>query len=284
MLTEVIPWLNENGLRSYPFITNTNKLSTSSYVLDNQLIVDLSLVYYASPVAATASLISIVNNGTTVSFNFSDSIVFNAALSLTGIQYIRGTNNSGITINTAFLSVIPVATSTFTNLYVEPSIVYEYYNDWDGVTSLTFAPNYETATEYFPTLPLVTASSTGLTGDLTFFAGYNFGLSFDLINNNINLEVGPSYGLPMSCTDYFIDPSLTDCSEIISYINGVPPDDTGLMTIAPGNNIIIIPGTSVADFNDGINTGELGNTHSIFIGMSLYTSELCPAQNLLPIS
>lgn len=283
-MPEIIEWLDENSLRSFPFLTNTNKTADSSYVLDNGLILDLNLIY-SSSLASPAALLSINNGGASTVFNFTNSVSFTISNSLTGIQYVSGTDNSQLVINTSLLGVIPSGASNFTNLYVEPSLIHEYCNDWLGVTSLSVTPDYVSGgleIFYAPELPLTTQSSPTMTGEIQLFEGYNFGIDFDLIGNNINLQAGDDYGIPLSCNDQFINPSLTDCESIVSYINGVPPDDNGNFTIAAGTNINLVPGSGYGTFYDGINMVEPANNHTLFIGLSLLPSDLCSALAALP--
>jgi len=285
-MPSVLEFLDENGFRSYPFLTNTNKTADSGYVLPNSLILDLNLMYTSTLSVFPTNLMYTSSSGGIISFVFSDSITFSVNLSLTGIQYISGTNGSQITINADFLSGIPTGVSNFTNLYVEPSLVHEFSNDWQGVTSLSVETNYISDGLFFysPQLPLSTQVSPNLVGNIEFYEGYNFGIDFDTTNNKIDLSIGNSYGIPLSCSDQFIDPELTDCSEIVSFINGVPPDSTGTYNISGGVNINLILGSTLSPFYDSINVGEPANTHSLFIGLSLLPSDLCAPLAALPAS
>jgi hypothetical protein len=287
-----LEWLNENALRAYPFILNCPKTANTSYVLDNGLILDL-LIVNNSAYSGSYKLLSIDNSVSgTIIFNFTNSVSFTFSTSLTGIQYIKGANHSALAVNTDLISAIPAAINTFANLIVEPSLVFEFYNDWIGVNELAITPSYESGGlySYSALLPLVSQSTINLTGAITFFEGYNFDISFDTINNLINFQAGDSFGIPLTCEDNFINPALCDCPDIISFINGVPPDSNGNFNIAPGLNINLIFGTAISNvttglpenFYDGINGTEPANTHSLFIGLTLQSSDLCHTLQLAP--
>lgn len=284
-MPEVLQWLDENSLRSYPLLTNTSKVADSSYIAPNGLLLDLSQQYIASPVVFPSKWQSIAKSGSVVTFTFSDSIVFTVNTSATGIQYLTGTNNSQLVINADLLSDVPTGTSNFTNLYIEPSTIHEDTNSWLGVTAISATPDYYSGgtLSFAPQLPLTSQISQNLTGNVNFFEGYNFGINFDTTNNLINFQVGNSYGIPLSCNDQFIDPTTTDCKDIISFINGVPPDNLGNFTIAPGVNINLVPGTVLTSSKyDGINPDEPSNLHSLYLGLNLLPSDLCNSLAALP--
>jgi len=163
--------------------------------------------------------------------------------------------------------------------------VFELYNDWTGITELSIENNYVSNISgnfYLPELPLVTQSTQNLVGNITFYAGYNFCINFDIVNNLIDLSANDSCGTPLSCSNHFINPSNPgiDCANIISYINGVPPDSKGNFSIAPGPNINLVLGTTLSNFHDSINTGVPANSHSLFIGLNVLPADLC--ENLPP--
>ena len=288
----ILEWLNENALRSFPFILNCPKVADTSYRLNDGLILDL-LIVNSGPYSGNYKLLNIDNSiGGRVKFNFTNNISFTSSTSLTGIQYNRGTNNSAFAVNTDLFSAIPAAINNFPNLVVEPSLVYEFYNDWEGVNEITVPSNYQSdgAYTYSPLLPLVPTPPINLTGNIELYEGYNFGINLDTINNNIDLQVSNSNGIPVSCNDFFIAPELSDCDSIISFINGVPPDSLGNFNIAPGQNINLQLGTVITNsttglpenFYDDINMSEPANAHSLFIGLTLQQSDLCVPLAILP--
>jgi hypothetical protein len=285
-MADILEWLDENSLRSFPFLLISDKVANTSYVLDNGLILDLALINNTTPSQNLYALVSIdASASPTVIFNFTNSISFTTSSNLSGIQYLIGTNNSKMTINASLLGAIPTSVNIFTNLQVEPSLIFEYYNDWLGVTQLTISPDYESGGidyEYEAITPLQSQSSPNLTGNIVFYEGFNIDINFDTINNLILLTVGNSYGIPLSCSNQFINPEDTDCDEIISYINGVPPASDGTFNIAPGTNINLVLGTSIVDFYDSYNLSEPANSHSLFIGFTFLEEDLCQTIAVLP--
>jgi hypothetical protein len=122
-------------------------------------------------------------------------------------------------------------------------------------------------------------SQTSLVGDIKFLEGYNFRL---LVSNNlIDLEIGASYGLRMSCGSSFIDPAYLDCDSLVFSINGVPPDANGDFNLIQGTNVVITPGNSLTtNFEDS--QQEIANNHSLFVGLTFDATDICAPVNITP--
>ena len=100
-------------------------------------------------------------------------------------------------------------------------------------------------------------------------------------DNLIDLEVGASYGLRMSCGSSFIDPAYLDCDSLVFYINGVPPDANGDFNLIQGTNVVITPGNALAtDFEDP--QQEIANSHSLFVGLTFDATDICAPINITP--
>jgi hypothetical protein len=188
----------------------------------------------------------------------------------------------------------PVSSVAILNIQVEPSACSEFSGAWLGVSSIAVSP--EKVTEdfsgetcipeiYAPKLPLQDKSAPSrLTGDIKFLEGYNFRIS--TAENTIDLEVAQDYGLRMSCCTSFMPPEYLDCGELVSYINGIPPDADGNFRLNPGSNIDITGGAAMAPFYDPVSENshsEKANEHSLFVGFSFKSSELCAPINIPPL-
>jgi len=175
-----------------------------------------------------------------------------------------------------------------TNIPVEPTTCTQFNDAWLGVSSIQTQPEKKSIPgSYEPLLPLQSVSDpTKLVGDIQFLEGYNFRVN--IANNLIDLTIGNSYGLHMNCAKHFIDPKYRDCSEFVSYINGIPPDINGSFRLLAGSNISIVNGTVLTAFNDNIRVQdlpeqhELANKHTIFVGLTFQATDLCAPINLTP--
>jgi len=145
-----------------------------------------------------------------------------------------------------------------------------------------------------PSLPLQAAASTGITGDIEFAPGYNYAINFN--NNLINMTAGYRLGLQMDCTTRFLPDTYHDCGDIISYINGIPPDENGIFKFTAGSNIYLFDGNSVqqpiqdtnvtptlSSYTDISGNQQAGlNNNTIFVGLTFLESDLCSPVQLLP--
>jgi hypothetical protein len=147
---------------------------------------------------------------------------------------------------------------------------------------------------FAPFLPLQSVDGVGLTGDIEFVPGYNYAINFN--NNAINMTVGYRLGLKMDCTTKFLQDKYLDCGDIVSYINGVPPDDSGVFKFTAGSNIYLFDGDSVQEpiqdtnltpplsvYTDISGDKQTGlNNNTIFVGLTFLESDLCSPIQLLP--
>ena len=297
---EIIDWLNENELRAYPLIEG----KTISDIPDNTIL-DLQLVLDTNTSPAGAKLIDFTVGLYEVAINFTGSNTFNLTYateseggSLNDLKYpiyIRNDKGSLLVLGKGLIDVAPYSTINC-NVPVEPATVFQFGGAWLGVTSLSGNPKYlSIANSIEPQLPLTKdLTSNSLIGDTQLDSGYNFRINFN--NNLINLAVGFGYGLQMSCNTHFIEPSLLDCPDIVSYINGIPPDSAGVFRFTAGNNIFLFDGNSVKDpIYDANVTPELTtytdlsgkvhdglNANTIFVGLTFLETDLCSPVQLLP--
>jgi len=290
---EVIEWLNENELRAYPLVEG----KTYSVVPENTFL-DLQLVLPPEVSPVLARLLDITVNPTNIQINFTGntfSLSFSNIEELQFPKYIRNNKGSLVVLGEG-IKQISRNTTVSCPVPVEPATVYQFGGAWLGVSSIDGNPKYLSqigSTE--PELPLIPDNSgSALTGDVNFTPGYNYRINFN--NNLINMSVGFGFGLQMSCATNFIDPTLLDCSDIVSYINGVPPDGSGVFRFTAGTNIYLFDGNSVEDpiYDDKVTpplttytdpNGKINdglNANTIFVGLTFLETDLCSPVQLLP--
>jgi hypothetical protein len=178
-----------------------------------------------------------------------------------------------------------IDTEMSTDLQLEHSTAVQFSGPWLGVSSLTVTPEKSTESgTYAPKLPLEsTQTQTELSGDITLLAGYNFRVAIE--NTLIDLQIGTDYGLRASCSTSFIPEEYLDCSQLVSYINGVPPDSKGDFKLNAGSNISIYTGSTLPDFYDPLSEEEqveTSNAHTLFVGLSFQSSDICAPVNITP--
>lgn len=288
---EVLDWLNENSLRGFPLLEDTDKRATNAanYIIPDSLLVDLLLVS-AAPVDVTyLDQITISSTGhATVRFSTNDVFEIASVSSQTYPVYVRNPTGS-LAVFGDGLKALPIpasGTTTFALLAeVEPATVVEFRAAWLGVSSIGVLPNIDAyaSIKYAPVVsPLQTLSTPTprLSGDVQMRAGYNFRIG--ITDNLINLQVRAGLGLQADCTTFFVVKSLLDCDQLVSYINGVPPDDSGKILLAPGANIHIIDGrsldTSVYDTIEHVPA----NAHTLFVGLTFLQTDVCAPVTLTP--
>jgi hypothetical protein len=290
---EVIEWLNENELRAYPLVEGrTYTAVPESAFLDLQLVLDSQ----TSPILARLLDILVTTSEITIHFTGNEfKLTYQDIETLQFPQYIRNSLGSLVVLGSGIKN-IPMGEILNCPVPVEPATVYQFGGAWLGVSSINGNPKYLTTVGTIdPKLPLIPdLSSEGLTGDVNFSPGYNYRINFN--NNLINMAVGFGYGLQMSCNTNFIDPALLDCGDIVSYINGVPPDSSGVFRFTAGSNIYLFDGNSVTSpiYDDKVTpplttyTDLSGNFHdglnanTIFVGLTFLETDLCSPVQLLP--
>lgn len=318
-MEQVLDWLNENELRSYPLLDDSSKQLTVSgnswslpddFLLDLQLIIkDFSLYTTITveeftgvvvPRPVTLSNIKLTSQNTVeVTFRavVDDAIVevekFVIASPNTQSYpvYIRTANGNLAVFGegvSAFVSQASNAEDVTSDIPVEPSTCIQFNDAWLGVSSIQTAPEKVTEpSKLEPHLPLdAVAQPAQLTGDIDFLAGYNFRVNIS--DNLIDLEIGGSYGLMMTCDTHFIHEEYRDCHKLVSYINGVPPDANGVFRLLAGNNIDIVAGETLGEFSDNIRNDahqdqhEIANAHTLFVGLTFSATDLCAPINVKP--
>lgn len=278
---QAIDWLNENELRAFPLLYNGT--------LPDNLLLDLQLVFKSHDIENTPIYLKKYKKVST-----SLELVFGSLLEdIFAVQvpspasqaypyYHRDASGCLFVFGEGAKTVFQEAATTYTivNIPVDQSVCYQFNNAWLGVSSIACAPNKQTETNLkTPTMPLVPITSPALTGDISFIAGYNFRVNIN--NGAIDLEIGAGYGLKMDCTTFFLPEIFRDCSNIVSYINGVPPDEQGNFRLIQGADINIVSGGTLAsDFED--NFQQKANQHSLFVGLAFQQNDLCLPVNITP--
>lgn len=226
-------WLSENSQRAYPLKEQPTHTADTNYVLTNDVIVDAAFVYTTMPVEVLLTTITV--DSTNVVFNCTGGVSFTVPKASTFPYYCRLSSGHLLVVGEACVD-IPIGTHTFTNAEFEYGVIYEFGGEWLGVSSLQFD------------------NSTLLTGDVNFAEGYQFGLEAD--NSTITMSCGTQYGTPIACNSF--SESVVDCSDIISYINGVGPDGSGVLRLENFGGITIL---------------DDPEEHRIFIGLLMNPSE-----------
>jgi hypothetical protein len=207
--------------------------------------------------------------------------------------YLRTSKGNLAVFGSGIQSFIAVAATlvdvdVLANIPIEPSTSVQFNDAWLGVSSVSTSPEKKTQPlSYEPLLPIDAVSqTTHLVGDINFLAGYNFRVN--IYNNLIDLEIGGSYGLVMTCDKHFIHEEYRDCHKLVSYINGVPPDADGVFRLLAGSNIDIVAGQTLGEFSDNIRNAqlqdqhEIANAHTLFVGLTFSATDLCAPINVKP--
>lgn len=234
-MIQVLDWLYENSLRAYP-LKETLSRKSGSYQLPNNVILDAQI--RVDDLSSDYSITSITVAADSVTFVFSDADSITVSQGITANYYHR--TASKLLVFGLGLNDIPDGTYSFSNTLVfEPSVMYDFGGAWQGVKSLSFD------------------SANPSTGNLNFIEGYQFDLF--LSAQTIKFAVGSLYGNQIGCTSFSDYP--TDCSDIISSINGVGPDGKKELAIRAGNGFVV--------WDDPLN-------HRIYVGFAFTsTQDIC---------
>lgn len=234
----IIDWLNENEQRAYPLVINNS--------LNSQIILDASLVYEAAgSITAVISSITVVGNIVTIAVPGITSFSFNKQ-TVTYPHYAY----SGCSLIVVGQSITTLVSTGTINVPFDPSVIYDLRGKWRGVSKLKVSANQV---------------DIELIGDIVWTEGYQFAVS-SKDEHNINLAAGNQYGLTVPCgTNLFGYPN--DCSDIISFINGVTTmTDPGKFNLTSDNGIKIL---------------EDPENNRIFIGLNFDVTDVC--KKILPI-
>jgi hypothetical protein len=318
-MEQVLDWLNENELRSYPLLDDSSKLLSvlgNSWTLPDSFLLDLQLTIKDFSLVTTMTVdgqpnievsLPILLKSLKITAEDTVEVVFGATIDevFTEVEkfiitsprtktypvYSRTSKGNlavfGIGV-LSFISVAPTGEDVTADIPVEPSTCIQFNHAWLGVSSIHTAPEKVTQpSSEEPLLPLdAVSTTTQLTGDIKFVAGYNFRVNIS--DNLIDLEIGGSYGLMMTCDKHFIHEEYRDCHKLVSYINGVPPDDHGVFRLLAGTNIDIVNGQTISEFSDNIRNEELqdqhevANPHTLFVGLTFSATDLCAPVNVKP--
>jgi hypothetical protein len=297
-MEQVIDWLNENEHRAYPLLDNYPKVGQADgedVVIPENLLLDLQLI--TSINLPTDSVVvlkklrhSVTNDDFTITFGTSSQIITEFVVSNFSQHsypvYVRnpdgclgvfGPGLYELSLKTTAENDIAV------NIPVEPSTCTQFNNAWLGVNELSALPEKATSLGTLnvtrPLQKVDDADTHKLKGDITLAEGYNFYVN--IAENLIDLAVGGDYGLKVSCDTYFLDEQYLDCDELVSYINGVPPDENGDFNLLAGTSISITTGSNISEsFVD--NFDEVVNAHSVFVGMNFAPEDICAPLKLRP--
>jgi hypothetical protein len=303
-MEQVLDWLNENEIRSFPLLDDSSKtvlLHGNPWILPENFILDLQLIVHSSNLVTNQQeVVPVVMHTIALSNTGEVSVVFSASSQITTFTinspatqpyplYLRNADGNLAVFGSGVLDFVAAAQTTTQvtcDIPIEPATCTQFNGPWLGVNSLSTSPEKvslspllaEASRNYEPSLPLADASSsTLLTGDIKLLEGYNFRVN--IANNLIDLEIGVGYGLVMNCTTSFIPAEYLDCGDIVSYINGVPPDSSGNFRLLAGSNINITKGVAVSeDFYDdiaAISHNETSNEHSLFVGLNFQSTDIC---------
>lgn len=245
-MIQVLDWLYENELRSYPFkMTATKVANSATYTVPNNLLLDAQFTFDTHP--GSFSLTKITNtDNTDIVFEFSDTTTITVAKGISSPHYHRTSTGKLLVIGLA-LNDVPIGTHNFSALVFEPSTIYAFGGPWKGVSSLSFD------------------NSSPTTGAFNFIDGYQMELTSSA--KIIKVAIGNIYGTPVSCETFGDSPD--DCSDIISTINGVSPDGNNELLLRAGNGFVV--------WDDPPN-------HRIYVGLA-FTSigDVCPTITPFPV-
>lgn len=309
-MEQILDWLNENELRAYPLLEPGPRLlqvGEASLNLPDNFLVDLQLKVLNYSLANHIPILRKIETSTeetlvtfsvlsTVTENISTLTVFSIPTPATQPYPFYARNADGCLAVFGegvklFLEENPGNASYLAEIPVEPSTVTQFNEAWLGVSSILTSPEkISDPTGRAPLRPLVDVydylspiteenGPTKLIGDVKFLEGYHFRV--DIAAEAVDLEIGANFGLRTNCTTSFISEEYLDCHELISYINGVPPDNAGNFRLTAGANITITAGSVInTNFNDSLT--ETSNDNTLFVGLTFQATDLCAPVNINP--
>lgn len=310
-MEQVLDWLNENELRAFPLLDDTNKLFSirgTPWLLPENFILDLQLIVKTSSlVNNSAAEIPVVLNSIELLQSGVVKVTFAAASQITEFNissptqktyplYLRNPDGNLAVFGKGvldFVSIAQTATQIIANIPVEPATCTQFNGPWLGVNSFTTTPEKVSFSPllvglpraYEPSLPIEDSPvATTLRGAVKFLEGYNFRVAVS--SGLIDLEIASGYGLLMNCATSFIPEEYLDCGDLVSYINGVPPDSSGSFRLTAGSNINITKGAAISsDFYDpasSVSHAETSNAHTLFVGLNFQATDICSPVNIVP--
>lgn len=243
---QVLEWLNENELRSFPLQETGDKRFLSTLSL-NRCLLDALLLYTTTEPVSNIELIAFAVSGNQITVTVTgqaDFVIVDKTAAYP--MYIRNSEGSLLVFGQEMQSVI--ANVAFTGILFEPTCVVNLAGALRGVTGFTVGTG---ATQY--------------TEQLELREGLQFGLRAD--GQTVKLSANKNKGKPITCQNYF-QTIANDCGTIISYINGVtPPVNPGIFLLKAGPHVQI--------FDDPDN-------HRIYIGLDFNADDVCQPPLLPP--
>lgn len=231
----VLDWLYENELRAYP-LKETITRSFSALTITDNMILDAQLAYDADP--GNPGITNVLVSGNNVTFTVTGGQTFLFSKVVAFPQSKRSTNNQLLVAGSGIVD-IPDGNYATSNVLFEPSVVHEFYGAWLGVQSLTFD------------------GSAALTGAIDLHEGFQFDVDID--TQDLRLGANSLYGIPAACEHF--GPKPNNCSDIISFINGVQPDGNNEIQLLAGN---------------GINVWDDPENHRIYVGFNFTSiNDIC---------
>jgi hypothetical protein len=307
-MEQVLDWLNENELRAFPLLNDTDRtflIAGRSWVLPDDFILDLQITVKSfnldnSTIARLSSIEHTSSGSVIVAFSISSTQVASFEILSPATQsypfYLRTPDGNLAVFGSgvlSFLTEAPPGLKITTDIPIEPSTYAQFNGAWLGVNSFITSPEkvsyspllVEEYRIYEPSLPLEDVPShTVIHGDIAFLEGYNFRVA--VAKEKIDLEIGYRYGLIMNCATSFIPQEYLNCKDMVSYINGVPPDASGNFRLTAGTNINITKGSAIStDFYDPVsssNQAEKSNDHTLFVGLNFQATDICAPINVIP--
>lgn len=242
---KTLDWLDENSYRKYPF-TDASILTSvdSQLTLADNVILDCSFVLNSY---ATVTLESIDVVGNTVSFNFSNGVSFDALNNTSTHQYVRLASGDLLVLGEGITDLTTEGTYIFDSNQILISKITVFDAFWSGVVSINF-------------------DSLGATsGDIKLIEGIQTCISAN--GEILSITADADCGIPLDCSDYADLPD--DCSDIISYINGIGPDTDGVLTINSDSKTVIIEENSNDLGLDGTKKRRL------YVGLDFDVNDIC---------
>jgi hypothetical protein len=227
----VIEWLDENGLRSYPFTEDMARyIKIGETTVDiYSIILDAALQYRVLPDVVKIEYIDTTGGNLTIKITGNEQ----AAHSVSGYAaipdssfplYVYNSSNSLLVIGIKVKDIPSNIHVTPINAIFIPSVITEIDSYASGVDSLTIG-------------------EIECDEQTTIVDGYQ--CSVIPVNQDINLEIGRNEGLVLPC-NFSVSSVQSDCADVASLINGAAPNDSGdIINFVAGNHVKI--------FDDPIN-------------------------------
>ena len=209
----VLDWIDENKFRAFPVKENSQKVSSLSTSLTNDVLLDANLVL--SSIQSSCNLTSILVTNDTAIFTITTGQVFTATKANPFPQYLRNAAGSLLVVGEGVLA-FPNGTHTFSTVTFESSVVTEFTAEWLGVEELIIN-----------TIPLV--------GDITLREGYQVEISSS--KNSITIGADNLFGSVIGCD--IPEEAVSDCDAIVSFVNGVGPEGNNRLFITAGKSIVV---------------------------------------------